>query len=110
MRFVFRGNVFSSLTRPLGEAIESLYDALNLIAEKGYDRVGMDLIGGLIMASEAQRKANAKYKEKCKGKFVEMRYRVSIEERDAIKAYCDAHNVSVSDFTRELVFEKITSQ
>ena len=59
------------------------------------------------MATDAQRKANAKYKEKCKGKFAEMRYRVSVEERDEIKAYCDAHNISVSDFTRELVFQKI---
>ena len=55
------------------------------------------------MATDAQRKANTKYKEK----FAEMRYRVSVEERDEIKAYCDAHNISVSDFTRELVFQKI---
>ena len=27
------------------------------------------------MATDAQRKANTKYKEKCKGKFAEMRYR-----------------------------------
>ena len=60
-----------------------------------------------IMATDAQRKANTKYKEKCKGKFAEMRYRVSVEERDELKAYCDAHNISVSDFTRELVFQKI---
>ena len=60
-----------------------------------------------IMATDAQRKANTKYKEKCKGKFAEMRYRVSVEERDEIKAYCDAHDISVSDFTRELVFRKI---
>ena len=33
--------------------------------------------------------------------------RVSVEERDEIKAYCDAHDISVSDFTRELVFQKI---
>ncbi len=31
----------------------------------------------------------------------------SVEERDEIKAYCDAHDISVSDFTRELVFQKI---
>ena len=59
------------------------------------------------MATDAQRKANTKYKEKCKGKVAEMRYRVSVEERDEIKAYCDAHDISVSDFTRELVFQKI---
>lgn len=62
------------------------------------------------MASEAQRKANAKYKEKNKGKFVEMRYKVSIEERDIIKNFCDQHDISVSDFTRKLVFDEINKQ
>ena len=52
-------------------------------------------------------KMKVQMKEKCKDKFAEMRYRVSVEERDEIKAYCDAHNISVSDFTRELVFQKI---
>ena len=59
------------------------------------------------MTSEAQKKANAKYKEKCKGIYVEMRYRVTVEERDAIKAYCDERNISVSDWTRELVFREM---
>ncbi len=62
------------------------------------------------MASEAQRKANAKYKEKNKGKYVEMRYKVTIDERDTIKAYCDDHNISVSDFTKQLVFDKINKE
>ncbi len=62
------------------------------------------------MASEAQRKANAKYKEKNKGKFVEMRYKVSIEERDIIKNFCDQRDISVSDFTRKLVFDEINNQ
>lgn len=62
------------------------------------------------MASEAQRKANAKYKEKNKGKYVEMRYKVTIDERDIIKAYCDDHNISVSDFTKKLVFDEINKE
>lgn len=59
------------------------------------------------MATEAQKKATAKYKEKMKGKYVEMRYKVTPEERDLIKAFCDSKKVAVSDFTRELVLEKI---
>ena len=59
------------------------------------------------MATEAQKKATAKYKEKMKGKYVEMRYKVTLEERDLIKAFCDSKKVAVSDFTRELVLEEI---
>ena len=59
------------------------------------------------MATEAQKKANAKYKEKMKGKYVELRYKVTLEERDQIKAYCDERKLAVSDFTRGLVLEKI---
>lgn len=62
------------------------------------------------MASEAQRRANQKYKEKNKGIYVEMRYKVTIEERDMIKAYCDERNVTVSDFTKKLVFEAINKE
>lgn len=61
----------------------------------------------IIMASEAQKKANARYKEKTKGEIVEMRYRVTPEERDQIKKYCDENNTNVSDFTRDLVFKVI---
>ena len=59
------------------------------------------------MATEAQKKATAKYKEKMKGKYVEMRYKVTPEERDLIKAFCDSKKVAVSYFTRELVLEEI---
>ena len=60
---------------------------------------------GANMTTEAQKKANAKYKEKMKGKYVELRYKVTPEERDEIKAYCEAKKVAVSDFTRELVLK-----
>lgn len=59
------------------------------------------------MTTEAQKRANAKYKEKNKGKYVELRYKVTLEERDVIKAYCEAKKVAVSDFTRELVLEQV---
>ena len=62
------------------------------------------------MASEAQRRANQKYKEKNKGIYVEMRYKVTIEERDMIKAYCDVHNVTVSEFIKKLVFDTINGE
>lgn len=59
------------------------------------------------MATEAQKKATAKYKEKMKGKYIEMRYKVTPEERDLIKSFCESKQIAVSDFTRELVLKKV---
>ena len=62
------------------------------------------------MATESQKRATQKYKEKNKGKFVEMRFKVSVEERNQIKTYCDEHGIAVSDFVRKLVFDAINKQ
>ena len=56
------------------------------------------------MSSDAQRKATAKYK----GKFIELRYRVTEEERRIIKKYCEEHDISINEFTRKLVFDEIS--
>lgn len=57
----------------------------------------------VFMSSDAQRKATAKYK----GKFIELRYRVTDEERNIIKKYCEEHDISINEFTRKLVFDEI---
>lgn len=62
------------------------------------------------MSSDAQKKANTKYKRIKRENIVEMRYQVTTNERDIIKNYCEQHNISVSDFTRKLVFDEINKQ
>ena len=53
--------------------------------------------------SEAQKRATYKYREK----FEEVRFRVTKEQKEKIKAYCDAHNVSVSEYVSKLVLDSI---
>lgn len=58
------------------------------------------------MNTDAQRKATSKYKSQ----FIELRYRVTENERNIIKKYCDEHNISINAFTRKLVFDEINKQ
>ena len=38
---------------------------------------------------------------------IELRVRISITERDALYSYCQANNISVSDYVRIRVFEPL---
>ena len=52
-----------------------------------------------IEQTDARRKASNKYK----AQFIELRLRVTPEERDKIKAYADAHGESVNGLLLRLV-------
>ncbi|WP_405373551.1 hypothetical protein [Pseudobutyrivibrio sp.] len=55
--------------------------------------------------TEAQKRATYKYREK----FEEVRFRVTKEQKEQLKAYCEKNNVSISEFVSKIVLDALNS-